>query len=412
MATVNIPFQVKGTSVAGRVPTTADLLERQIAVNLADRKLFTKDASGNIIQIGVATSDFAEVAFTADYASLINTPTIPAPYVLPAATAAILGGIKAGTGTTVAGDGTLSADVQTVRGQDGVAKTGAVVITRADIGLDILDANDKIELAYLPDSITSALTYIGTWDASTNTPTIPAAGAGNQNNMYKVAVAGSTDIDGITTWNVGDLLISNGTVWQRVPATDVSIVSVNGQTGIVTIDATNLPGLSLVGRTGQYTDLIGIPTTFVPSAHNQSIDTITDASLVAKTGQYSDLLGLPPNPANVSVTVNVNGNPIIEPVTYIFTDSMEFPENWVGSKAYATMQTGTQANVRIMKALAATPNTFTQVGSLLYNTSNNTATFTTTATSPTQFAPGDLLRYEWVSSGIATIVIALKATKL
>lgn len=41
-----------------------------------------------------------------------------------------------------------------------------------------------------------------------------------------------------------------------------AVTSVNGQTGDVTVDASNLPLLSTVGRTGQYSDLLGIPSPY------------------------------------------------------------------------------------------------------------------------------------------------------
>lgn len=60
-----------------------------------------------------------------------------------------------------------------------------------------------------------ALNYKGTWNASTNTPTL-ASGVGTKGDYYVVSVAGSTNLDGITTWYVGDWAAFNGTVWQRL----------------------------------------------------------------------------------------------------------------------------------------------------------------------------------------------------
>jgi hypothetical protein len=60
-----------------------------------------------------------------------------------------------------------------------------------------------------------ALNFKGTWNASTNTPTI-VSGAGVKGDYFVVSVAGSTTIDGISNWGVGDWITYNGTVWQRV----------------------------------------------------------------------------------------------------------------------------------------------------------------------------------------------------
>ena len=83
-----------------------------------------------------------------------------------------------------------------------------------------------------------ALVYKGTWNASTNTPTL-ASGVGNKGDYYYVSVAGNTNLDGITDWQVGDLAVFSGTAWQKIDNTD-SVLSVNGQTGIVVLSATDV----------------------------------------------------------------------------------------------------------------------------------------------------------------------------
>ena len=60
-----------------------------------------------------------------------------------------------------------------------------------------------------------ALNFKGTWNASTNTPTL-ASGVGTKGDYFVVGTAGSTTLDGISTWGVGDWATYNGTVWQRV----------------------------------------------------------------------------------------------------------------------------------------------------------------------------------------------------
>ena len=79
-----------------------------------------------------------------------------------------------------------------------------------------------------------ALVYKGTWNASTNTPTL-TSGVGNKGDYYYVSVAGSTNLDGITDWQVGDLALFNGTVWQKIDNTD-AVQSVNGKTGVVVLN--------------------------------------------------------------------------------------------------------------------------------------------------------------------------------
>ena len=72
-----------------------------------------------------------------------------------------------------------------------------------------------------------ALNYKGTWNASTNTPTL-TSGVGTKGDYYVVSVAGTTDLDGNDFWGVGDWAVFNGTVWQRVEGgSEADVDSVN-----------------------------------------------------------------------------------------------------------------------------------------------------------------------------------------
>jgi hypothetical protein len=61
-----------------------------------------------------------------------------------------------------------------------------------------------------------ALNYKGTWDASTNTPTL-ADGTGVKGDYYVVSTAGTQTFNGILLFfGAGDWIVYNGAVWQRV----------------------------------------------------------------------------------------------------------------------------------------------------------------------------------------------------
>ena len=86
------------------------------------------------------------------------------------------------------------------------------------------------------DAISGGLVYKGTWNASTNSPTL-ASGTGTINWYYVVSTPGSTNLDGITDWKAGDWLIFNGTVWQKIDQSwaiagaNDNITSMTGITG-------------------------------------------------------------------------------------------------------------------------------------------------------------------------------------
>ena len=91
-----------------------------------------------------------------------------------------------------------------------------------------------------------ALNYKGTWNASTNTPTL-ASGVGIKGDYYQVSVAGATALDGISNWGVGDVVAFNGTTWQRIEGgADLNGVNLSytgtmtGGTGVVNLGSGQL----------------------------------------------------------------------------------------------------------------------------------------------------------------------------
>ncbi len=103
-------------------------------------------------------------------------------------------------------------------------------------GVATLDSTGKVPTSQIP--IQGDLNYQGAWNASTNTPTL-ASGTGTKGYYYVVSVSGTTNLDGITDWQVGDWAIFNGTIWQKVDNTD-AVTSVNGQVGAVVLTTTNI----------------------------------------------------------------------------------------------------------------------------------------------------------------------------
>ena len=90
-----------------------------------------------------------------------------------------------------------------------------------------------------------ALNYKGTWNASTNSPVL-ASSVGAKGDYYVVSTAGSTTLNGISNWGVGDLATFNGSVWQRVEGgADLNGVnlSVSGTSTLSGLTASTMLGL-------------------------------------------------------------------------------------------------------------------------------------------------------------------------
>jgi hypothetical protein len=103
-------------------------------------------------------------------------------------------------------------------------------------GYASLDAGGKIPAAQLPSSV---IEYKGTWNASTNTPTL-ADGTGDAGDVYIVSVGGTQNLgSGNITFDAGDWVMYNGAIWQKSTGSN-AVASVNGQTGIVVLDTDDI----------------------------------------------------------------------------------------------------------------------------------------------------------------------------
>lgn len=160
-----------------------------------------------------------------------------------------------------------------------------------------------------------AVTYEGTWNASTNTPTLVSS-VGTKGEYYVVSVSGSTNLNGITDWVAGDWAIFNGTVWEKVDNTE-SVISVNGLTGVVVLNAADVGAVAnttfvnatgLLTGGGQLTGNVAIDLTNVPIA-NVTGGVANTVEIIAGTG----LTGGGNLSANVSIAL---ANTAVTPATY------------------------------------------------------------------------------------------------
>jgi predicted heme/steroid binding protein len=148
-----------------------------------------------------------------------------------------------GTITSLTGEATASGT-----GAVAVTLTNSAVIGKVLTGLNTsgggtIASTDSIVQAFgkVQNQITAlvgGVMYEGTWNASTNSPTITSS-VGNKGDYYVVSTAGSTTIDGISDWKVGDWIIFNGSTWQKVDNTDL-VSSVNGYTGAVVLTTSDV----------------------------------------------------------------------------------------------------------------------------------------------------------------------------
>jgi hypothetical protein len=188
-----------------------------------------------------------------------------------------------------------------------------------------------------------AINYKGTWDASTNTPAL-ASSVGTKGDYYVVSVAGSTTLNGISNWGVGDWAVFNGSVWQRVEG-GADLNGVN-----LTVSGTS----TLTGKVTAQTLTIGLGgQTSVADNTALGFEALNSASL---TGAENTAVGYQALAGN---TTGAN-NTAVGRIALI--------SNFTGSN-----NTAFGHNTLIANITASNNSAMGQNALLFYNTANNTA---------------------------------------
>ena len=135
----------KNSSTASAVPTASDLVQGELAVNVADKRLFTEDNGGSIVELGTNPS-------TID----INAGTIDG---------AVIGGTTpaAITGSTVTSTGNIVV-TGTVDGRD--VATDGTKLDGIEAGADVTDTTNVTAAGALMDSEVTNLAQVKAFDSA------------------------------------------------------------------------------------------------------------------------------------------------------------------------------------------------------------------------------------------------------
>ena len=198
--------------------------------------------------------------------------------------------------------------------------TATTAVTKANATNDTTVATTAF-VQNLIGTIPAGLVFQGTWNASTNTPTL-ASGSGTTGHLYIVSTDGSTNLDGITDWKVGDwaVFVEQGASdqWEKVDNSSVLDGSGTGQT------------VALWSGSGTSNTLTNAPITVSGNdstfSGNVTIDRSTDGSLIFESSNASKfLVGYDSNPTGFRIYNYVASN------TALFIDATNSNATFAGT---------------------------------------------------------------------------------
>jgi len=193
--------------------------------------------------------------------------------------------------------GGVGAGITSITELTGTPSNGETLIGNGqDYVKSTLTAGNGISITNGAGSITVTATggvnFQGSWNASTNTPTLTSS-VGTTGFFYIVSVAGSTNLNGVTDWEIGDWAIFGTSTWTKVDNTD-KVSSVFGRVG------------SVVGVSTDYS-AVGITNTALGASNPSTVaaTTISATSTISATGAVtgSNLSG-----TNTGDQTNITGN--------------------------------------------------------------------------------------------------------
>lgn len=215
----------------------------------------------------------------------------------------------------------------------------------ANNGYAPLDGSGKVPTANLPSAIAGAVSYQGTWNANSNSPAL-ADGTGSKGFYYVVSNAGTTTLDTINEWAVGDWVIFNGTVWEKVDNTD-KVFSVNTQTGAVVLDtddisdsaSTNKYFTSAAAKAAAVADAIVDAVTDVAPSQNAVFD-----ALAGKLDTSSDTDDIPEGTNKYFTDARAKAAAVADTITDAVTDVAP-SQNAVFDALAGKLDTGSSTSV-------------------------------------------------------------------
>ena len=251
-STLTIGTGLTGTSFNGSTPITI-AIDSTVVTLTGSQTLTNKSMSGssntftNIPNSALTNSSLTYNGVTVALGAS-GTITAVNPYALTFGTS------LSGTSSTYNGSAAVTLNVANSGVTAGTYGSSAVI--------PVITVGADGRVTSVSTQATNAPAYQGTWNASTNTPTLTSS-VGTAGYYYVVTTAGNTTLNGVSGWNVGDWAIFSNGAWQKIPGSTTesftNLITTNLQIGGLTgfVYANNTTGYATAATTAQLLSLLG-----------------------------------------------------------------------------------------------------------------------------------------------------------
>ena len=329
------------------------------------------------------------------------------------------------TGATGQVNTVATGNSSTLSSSGSTAKTLTPVTGTVNLSSANLATGAQIQTA-INTALTGVLQFEGTWNASTNTPTL-ASNVGTSGDYYIVSVAGSTNLNGITDWAVGDWAVFGNTTWTKVDNTAVGSMSsfiIKEGNGTETSTVTNGETVTFAQGTGIQSELTstssGGTLTITNTSPNIVQTTVSgNAGTATRLQTARTIAGVS---FNGTANISLNNNAITNGAGYTTNTGTTTPSNtqtftnkggnisqWTNNSGYITSSSlptvnngqidGRTSGIGLSGSMDATAN---QSGNTTFTVTSNATTASTASTLVARDSSGDinvrLLRSEYDST--------------